>query len=183
MTSSIWRQTGGVWPCGVSCSLTWYDLGAIAHILQTAHIRTVLEIGVEHGGLTAWLLAYGRYTGIAYRGVDITLNALQTSVRALDVGALVERDAWTDEAVADAGRWLDAQPSPALIICDGGDKPKELKLYAPLLRTGDVLIGHDYHNEYSDDALADMPTTVEQLRVDWLDDTLLCMFMRRPGAA
>lgn len=177
MTSALWRQTGGIWPLGVSCSLTWYDLGAIAHILQVAHIRAVLEIGVEHGGLAAWLLAYGEHTGTVYQGVDITLNALQHSVRTQSKGDLIERDAWTDAAVADAGRWLAAHDAPALIICDGGDKPRELHLYAPLLRSGDVLIGHDYHNEYGDEAIQDMPESVEQVRTDWLDETLLCMFV------
>ena len=178
MPSALWRQTGGVWPLGVSCSLTWYDLGAIAHILQTAHIRTVLEIGVEHGGLAAWLLAYGRYTDIVYRGVDITLNALHLTVRALDRGNLIERDAWTDAAIVDAREWLSEQPAPALIICDGGNKPMELHLYAPLLRPGDVMIGHDYQNEYTNDAIATVPA--QQVHADWLDDTLLCMFVARP---
>lgn len=177
MTSALWRQTGGVWPLGVSSSITWLDLGAIAHIIQTAHIRMVLEIGVEHGGLSAWLMAYGRYNDIAYRGIDITLNALQTRVGMVDRSVFVERDAWTAEAVADANSWLVSQPAPALIICDGGNKPKELHLYAPLLRDGDVMVGHDYHNEYGDAEIADVGA--DQVRTDWLDDTLLCMFVRR----
>ncbi len=175
--NSLWKQTGGIWPLGVSCSVTWLDLGAIAHIIQIAHIRTVLEIGVEHGGLSAWIMAYGRYNNVAYRGIDITLNALQTQVGIVDRSAFVERDAWTNEAVEDARGWLERQPAPALIICDGGDKPKELHLYAPLLRDGDVMIGHDYHNEYGDNAIADVGAT--QVQADWLDDTLLCMFVRR----
>ena len=177
MTSALWRQTGGVWPMGVSSSLTWLDLGAIAHIIQVANIRTVLEIGVEHGGLSAWIMAYGRYNGLAYQGVDITLGALQTQLGLVDRSAFVERDAWTAEAVADARRWLDSQMAPALIICDGGDKPREMTIYAPLLRDGDIMIGHDYHNEYGDDAIADVPAT--QIRADWLDDTLLCMWVKR----
>jgi cephalosporin hydroxylase len=176
MASALWRQTGGIWPMGVSSSLTWYDLGAIAYTLQAGGIRAVLEIGVEHGGLSAWLLAYCRYTGCAYRGVDISLGSLQTRVRDLDLGSLVEQDAWSAAAIADARAWLESQPSPALIICDGGDKPKELHLYAPLLRPGDVLLGHDYHNEYVDDAIATVPA--ERVHADWLDDTLLCCFVR-----
>jgi cephalosporin hydroxylase len=180
MTSTLWRHTGTIWPLGVSCSLTWYDLGAIAHILQGARIRAVLEIGVEHGGLAAYLAAYCHATkACTYRGIDITLNALDWHVRT-DMGeAILERDAWSDATVAEVRAWLAAVPAPALIICDGGDKPKELKLYAPLLRTGDVLIGHDYHNEYGDTELADMPAMVEQVHEEWLDDTLLCMFVRR----
>ena len=178
MTSDLWRRTGAIWPIGVSCSLTWCDLGAIAHIIQTAGIKTVLEVGVEHGGLAAYLRAYGMYTGLAYRGIDITLNALAFAVRDLDGSAIDQRDAWDPRTVHEMAQWLKDAPAPALIICDGGDKPRELHLYAPLLRYGDVLIGHDYHNEYNDDALAGMPEEVTQVRADWLDDTLLCMFVR-----
>lgn len=178
MKSALWQQTGGIWPVGVSTSLTWYDVGAILHTLQAAQIRAVVEIGVEHGGLAGLLLAYCRYTGCVYRGYDITLAPLHTGVRAFDAAHLVEGDAHTSAAVAAVGDWLATQPAPALIFCDGFDKPYELRLYAPLLRPGDVLLGHDYHNEYVDDALVDMPATVRQVRADWLDDTLLCMWVR-----
>lgn len=176
MRSALWHQTGGIWPVGVSTSLTWYDVGAILYILQAAHIRAVVEIGVEHGGLAGLLLAYGHYTGCAYRGYDITLAPLHPAVRERASAYLVERDAHTSDAVAEIGAWLAAQPSPALIFCDGFDKPHELRLYAPLLRPGDVLLGHDYHNEYVEDAIADIPAT--RVYADWLDDTLLCMFVR-----
>ena len=183
MIHPLWKHTGQIWPIGVSCSLTWLDLGAIAHILHAAHIRLVIEIGVEHGGLAAYLAAYCHYTGCVYRGIDITLNALDPTVRAeMAHTQIEERDAWSAATVARVAAWLAEHDGPALIICDGGDKPKELKLYAPLLRPGDVLIGHDYHNEYGDDALLDMPRAVAQVRHDWLDDTLLCVFVRQAEA-
>ena len=175
MKSPHWHQTGGIWPMGVSCSLTWYDVGAILTIIQTAHIRTVLEIGTEHGGLAALLRSYSQYTGMVYRGIDITLASLHHEVRARDGAVIDRRDAWAPATVAELGRWLSEQPAPALIFCDGGDKPKELMLYAPLLRHGDVLLGHDLHNEYVEDAIADVPA--RRVRADWLDDTLLCMFV------
>jgi cephalosporin hydroxylase len=178
--SPLWQQTGGIWPLGISCSLTWYDLGAIVYLLQSAHIRLVIEIGVEHGGLAAYLESYGAFTGCVYRGIDIMLGALDSRVRDLIGGAIVARDAWDQQTVEEVRAGMAAIDGPALIICDGGDKPKELKLYAPLIRPGDVLIGHDYHNEYEDAALAGMPPEVMQVRADWLDDTLLCMFVRRP---
>ena len=177
MTSALWKQTGGIWPLGVSSSLTWYDLGAIAHILQTAHIRAVLEIGVEHGGLSAYLSAYCRATSACtYLGIDITLNALAPFVRETIGPMILTRDAWSIHTIEEIGQWLAVAPSPALIICDGGDKPKELHLYAPLLRDGDIMIGHDYHNEYGNDAIATVPA--KQVHADWLDDTLLCMWIK-----
>lgn len=181
MTSALWHQTGGIWPLGVSCSLTWYDLGAIVHVIQTHHIRSVVEIGVEHGGLAAFLLAYAALTPLDYYGIDLHLSAMDQNLWSRHAHQFAERDAWNGATVAEVGRWLAAHEAPALIFCDGGDKPRELRLYAPLLRSGDVLMGHDYHNEYVDDALAAMPPTVEQLRADWLDDGLICMFQRRGG--
>ena len=177
MTSALYKQTGGIWPIGVSCSLTWLDLGAIAHILQIAHIRLVVEIGVEHGGLAAYLASYCHYTGCVYRGVDITLNALDYTVRD-DMGGteLFQRDAWAAATIEEVRGWVNATDGPALIFCDGGNKPKELHLYAPLIRPGDILLGHDHGNEYTDAAIADMPLT--RLHADWLDDTLLCAFAR-----
>ena len=159
---------------GVSCSLTWYDVGALLTVIQQGGIRTILEIGVEHGGLAALLHTYAHTNGLTYRGIDIALAALDVRLHDADI---VERDAWARETVDELARWIAAMPAPALIICDGGDKPRELKLYAPLLRPGDVLLGHDYHNEYGDEAIADVGAA--QVRADWLDDTLLCMFVRQ----
>ena len=176
MTSIHWRQTGGIWPMGVSTSLTWYDVGALLTLIPSFGVRCVLEIGVEHGGLAALLLAYSTHTGIVYRGIDISLASLAHTVRGQ--ASIVERDAWAQATVDEVARWLAEMPAPALIICDGGDKPKELRLYAPLLRTGDIIVGHDYHNEYVDDALTGLPADLVRIRADWLDDTLLCAFLR-----
>lgn len=176
MTSAHWRQTGAIWPIGISCSLTWLDLGAITYILQSSDIRLVVEIGVEHGGLAAYLAPYCCYTGCVYRGLDITLAALDNRLRRDLTGVVIERDAWDPATVAEVGGWVAQTDGPALIFCDGGDKPKELHLYASVLRPGDVLIGHDYNNEYTEEAIADISLT--RIYTDWLADTLLCAFVR-----
>lgn len=168
-----WTLTGGVWPMGISTSLTWYDVGAILHVVHESRAGLVVEIGVEHGGLGALLLAYSAYTGITYRGLDITLGALHPAMR---VPEIVARDAWATETVAEVQGWMAKAPGPVLIFCDGGDKPRELHLYAPLIRPGDVLIGHDYHNEYGEEAIQGMPPNVKRVRTDWLDKTLLCVW-------
>lgn len=163
---------------GVSTSLTWYDFGALLTIIQAYHIRFVLEIGVEHGGASAVLASYAKHTGISYRGIDITLNALDHAVIEHHGALIYQRDAWKQETVDEVRGWLDSLPRPALIFVDGGDKPKELRLYTPLIRPGDVIVAHDYRNEYTDDALWGLDA-MRRIRADWLDDTLLCAFTRR----
>ena len=161
---------------GVSTSLTWYDVGALLLLIQMFDVRTILEIGVEHGGATALFASLCRYTGRTYRGIDITLNALSHAVIEHDGANLYQRDAWAQDTIDELAAWLHTQAAPCLIFCDGGDKPKELHLYASILRSGDVLVGHDYHNEYTEDAVADIP--LDRISADWLDDTLLCVWRK-----
>ena len=182
MNHHIFRTTGGIWPVGVPTSLTWFDIGAILHILHVARIRACVEIGVEHGGLAGQLRAYGHYTGMAYRGYDITLGELHPVIAADNLDVIHQRDAHQQRTIAEVQAWIGQQAAPALIFCDGLGKPAELQMYAPLIRSGDVLLGHDYGNEYQDDALEGMPAHLERVRPDWLDVTLLCLFVPRGEA-
>lgn len=37
-----------------------------------------------------------------------------------------------------------------IIICDGGNKPREISLYTEVLKTGDIIMAHDYNIEIND---------------------------------
>lgn len=41
---------------------------------------------------------------------------------------------------------LIASPGISYVLCDGGDKPRELALFAPYLKPGDVIAAHDYNH-------------------------------------
>jgi len=173
MSSAYWRQTGAIWPMGVPTSLTWYDIGALLTLLHLFDVRLIIEIGVEHGGASAVFAARCRYLPeCSYYGIDITLDQLDPSVAALDGERIYRRNAWLSQTVDEVAQWVRESAGACLIFCDGGDKPKELHLYAPLLRPGDVLVGHDRGNEYREDAIADI--ALDRISADWLDDTLLC---------
>lgn len=42
------------------------------------------------------------------------------------------------------------QDKRVLLLCDGGDKPKEVKQFGQLLKTGDVVMAHDYFKTRQD---------------------------------
>lgn len=182
---TLYRQTGQIWPAGVPTSLTWYDVGAIVHTIQAARVEIVVEIGVEQGGLAALLLAacyfamphYGIPPLRQYFGVDIALHTLADSVHERYPDRFLEADAWDAATVARVAQEI-APYNRALIFCDGGDKPKDLRTYAAIARPGDLLLAHDYGNEYTDAAFVDLPPTLERLTPSWLDDTLLCLFWK-----
>jgi len=48
------------------------------------------------------------------------------------------------------------EDSPALILCDNGSKEEELALFAPHLRPGDVMMGHDYKIEIREEVVEDI---------------------------
>lgn len=183
---NLWHQTAAVWSLGVPTSLTWYDIGAIVHVIQAARVTVVIEIGVDQGGLAALLLAYRQYAQPQYDipaltnyfGVDINLDTVSRSVLDPHRAHFLEADAWAPATIARVQAEI-AGHQRALIFCDGGDKPRDLRTYAPILRPGDVLMAHDYHNEYGDDALVGLPADLERQTPAWMAQTLCCFFVKR----
>ncbi len=181
---TLWRQTGQIWPVAVPTSLTWYDMGALLHIVQAAQVDLVVEIGVDQGGLAALLLAYRDYAGqaaqtvpLTYVGIDINLATVCPLLLAQHRAHFIQADAWAAATVG-AVQMLVSDAQRALVFCDGGDKPRELHLYAPILRPGDLLLAHDYQNEYTDAAFVGLPADVQRLTPVWLERTLLCLFQK-----
>lgn len=183
---NLWRQTAGIWPVGVPTSLTWHDIGAVMHILQSAHINLVVEIGIDQGGLTALMLAYREYSAgrmdvpyLQYLGIDINTELMCEAVRNRDRSLFIQADAFAPETIQHVHTAVQQTHGRALIFCDGGDKPREIRAYASVLRPGDLLLAHDYHNEYVDEALQDLPSNLERLQPEWIAETLLCLFQGR----
>ena len=182
---NLWHQTAAIWPVGVPCSLTWYDIGAIMHVIQAAHITMVVEIGVDQGGLAALLLAYQGYAArqyghppmIGYLGVEIATNNICPTVISPHRAQFYEGDAWAQSTVERVRLAVD-RSERSLIFCDGGDKPRDMRTYAPIIRPGDVLMAHDYHNEYGDAELVGLPDNLERQYPPWLEQTLCCLFVK-----
>ncbi len=136
-------------PFGVLVGHTWIEVGIVLDTINRLRIKRFVEIGVHKGGLTALLVHTTTHVpGFEYLGLEIDSQIIHPTVRKLfDPLAnayLWIRDAHTKEAINDVERWMKAVAGPALIYCDGGDKPKEFKLYAEILRKGDFIAAHDW---------------------------------------
>jgi len=127
---------------GVPVHQNGYVADVFRALFRTFKPVKVLEIGTADGGLT------------------ILIRDL------LDEAGLKATDLWTcDPAVRDRPHLMqpgimyygvDALNStvleyhvkyaegPALVLCDGGNKPAEFNRYAKFLRSGDVIMAHDY---------------------------------------
>ena len=157
-------------PLGVYIAHTWMELGLILDFINSARITRFVEIGIHKGGLAA-ILAHSteHLPHFHYLGIEINQSLIEDSVRKLfhplmeerDIRQLVIADALKQATVEKVSEWIHRSAGPALVYCDGGDKPKEFNLYAPIIRSGDFIAAHD--RDYGGYKAAEIkPKDVEQ---------------------
>lgn len=134
-------------------SQTWDDV-RLYEMLLNAHpeLRAIVELGTAQGGLS-WYLSYqAGARGMTFKTFDVVRPDSEVpNWQRLNVLREV------DEIV----RWFE---HPMLLVCDNGNKPLEVSLYAPKLRQGDLLAVHDWNTEIYED---DIPTTLRMVHEDW----------------
>ena len=67
----------------------------------------------------------------------------------------IHADVWDKKTVEPL--IADNSNKPLALLCDGGNKPKEMQTFTPLLSVGDFAIVHDWGNEVSDADLVGLP--------------------------
>lgn len=108
--------------------------------------RRIIEIGTGCGGFTAYLAVWAHR--LQARIVTIDNRDYADSFRFLDDLALAlpltrrQANYRTDPAIVTE---FVEYFAPSLLLCDGDtEKGEQLRLYAPYLRAGSVLMAHDY---------------------------------------
>ena len=142
-------ETFQIEPFGVHVAHTWLEVGTVLDSINRLSIRRFVEIGVYKGGLCALLVHTTKHVpNLEYLGVEIDSQIVEPTVRKLfdplASAFLWFRDAHVDTTIDEVRRWIKQKPGPALIYCDGGNKPTEFKSYAPILRKGDYIAAHDW---------------------------------------
>lgn len=155
---------------GVPAVQRWCDLWLWEQIFQrTPGLSGVIELGTLKGGLSLFLRLQTLQRGQLFTTVDwvdhltpcplFDLVALQGHQLRIDMWEDVGRKVIDQMLAADA--W-----HPLLLLCDGGNKPREVQTFAPLLRSGDLIAVHDWGTEFGPGDL----TPVEHLLEPYLLD-------------
>lgn len=141
-------------PNGIFVCHWWNEVGHLLNTIDERGIKTLVEIGILDGGLSAIFLSLSEYTGLQYLGVDfnsiVDPRVLAKVSKMPDRAEILMADAWEpDGRCMQTIRSLLAKTGPnrAMIYCDGGNKPREAHLYWPILRPGDLLGVHDYSDD------------------------------------
>ena len=99
--------------------------------------KNVVEIGTYNGGLTSWVFDNTDAKLISY-DIDGTINHTNRT----DIDFRVD-DCFKEQAFKDIIELIQSE-GRTLVLCDGGDKPKEFNTFSKYLKQGDVIMAHDY---------------------------------------
>lgn len=130
----LFTQTFG----GRRLTQSWMDLRLWEWLLNShSDIRHIIEIGTWEGGMSHFLAAQALHRGMKFTTFDmVTPND--------HVPGFVKADVFREpEKVIYHIRKL----QPVLLLCDGGDKPREMQTFAPYLHDNDWLLVHDWLDE------------------------------------
>jgi len=110
--------------------------------------KNVVEIGTYNGGLTSWVFDNTDAKLISY-DIDGTINYTKRT----DIDFRID-DCFNEHAFKDIIELIQSE-GRTLVLCDGGDKPKEFNTFSKYLKPNDVIMAHDY----------------SESETDWLDKT------------
>lgn len=173
-----WRNTRFL---NIPCSQMAIDFIVWEHILgkYCQGNGRILELGTLRAGFSLFLCLQAIQRGMAFKTFDnynfnAQLKATQGNTKDpygfnTPLGQLLMKDAFVSEDVLYNGTTvlaLIAQPGQTILYCDNGLKPKEVQLYAPHLKSGDLLAVHDWGTEIYP---ADIPAILTQIEADMTD--------------
>lgn len=104
----------------------------------------IIELGTGCGGLSVLFHLHAMATDTAFITFDAADTA--TAARALFPSLRVDarrRDLGADFTTGEIAREIQ-QPGVTLLVCDGPDKPGDIARFVPFLKTGDLVMAHDY---------------------------------------
>lgn len=120
--------------------------------------KRILEIGTGYGGLILFLRDKLNEIGLE----DTLIKSFDINHTYFDLPNLefIKENLFIDDFKLDRYDLIEdfiKSDGITIVLCDGGNKIKEFNQIAPLLKTGDILMAHDYvdtmelfENEYKD---------------------------------
>jgi hypothetical protein len=139
-------------PWGIPVAQHWTQVGLLFTLIDEFNLAGVVEIGLFRGGLADMLMRRReRFPDFQYLGFQKDGEELDVHVRG-EPGVIVA-DCFAKESLTMIGTLIASAPRPVLVYCDGGDKPREMRQYAPMLRVNDYLLAHDYPGEITEESL------------------------------
>ncbi len=119
---------------------TWADLYLWELVLNDrSDLCAIVEIGTWQGGFSRFLFAQSAIRGMDFVTYDPVLpDSEPPGYEQVDVFA--DKD--------DVCEHLGSYGAPVILLCDGGNKPREARMFPPCLPSGSLVVVHDWLTEF-----------------------------------
>jgi cephalosporin hydroxylase len=155
--ANIWNSSF----CGAPMIQAWQDLMLWERFLHQYNPRFILELGTFNGGLSTYLAVQSWSLQAGFMTVDWQDWADHDHPLWRQMGldsCFWHVDMWKPDF---AHRLQDLLSEPAnhpfLLVCDGGNKPKEMQTFGPMLKSDDLITTHDWLNEIAEPDIKGLP--------------------------
>lgn len=116
-------------------------------LLATIKPNLIIEIGTGSGAFSIFLNDVMTELNLTYRHLTYDIRHSTENIYMHNQTAVNKIEERTKDVFEDVN-WLsyiiNNKYETVLVLCDGADKVKEFKTFAPLIKDGDFIMGHDY---------------------------------------
>ena len=134
---------------GQEIAQRWSDLFIFERTFQEFKPDLIIELGTYLGALTHFFSLHGRVW---------TIDNMKRIIKEYPNVKYTISDVFSDSMVEGIRHAIQSH-SQILLFCDNGNKIEEFKLYAPLLKKGDIIFVHDWNNEIK---MTDIKETIDK---------------------
>lgn len=140
---------------GIPAAQTWADFFLWEALLNThTDLRAIIELGTWEGGFSHYLSAQARMRGMRFKTFDVIVPEHQRppGFQRLDIFA-------EPEVVIE---WLELEGTPKALLCDNGNKPRELRTFPQHLPEGSIAVVHDWLDEVFPEDVPESLTMIDE---------------------
>jgi len=119
-------------------------------------LEAIVEIGTLKGGFSRYLSAQAQIRGLIFRTYDVLVPERK-------IPGFIQMDVFANSG--EIGEWLRSQ-EPFILLCDGGNKPRELRTFSTYMGLESVIAAHDWDNECKAE---DVPDWLEMVYGDFCE--------------
>ena len=150
--------TGGFWYKGVRAAQNENIFTPFREMIADIKPARILEMGTDRCGLCLIVRDLLDEAGMSDAGVMAcdfnpdTTEIFYRDVFPMEQGKRIEYhqlNFWVDGKLNPVIVEYIQRPGPTILLCDGGDKPREFNAAAHFLKPGDIIMAHDYAPDQS----------------------------------
>jgi hypothetical protein len=130
---------------GVPAAQFWAEFVLWEALLNERPYNGIIELGTWQGGFSLYLAAQAEARGMFFRTYDVQPPPSR-------IPGFVQVDLYA--ASDDVGEHM-SKHDPVIVLCDGGNKPRELATFSRYVTDASTLVVHDWGTEMLEENVPD----------------------------